>query len=73
MGATGTSRMGLPAVGLLAGSFVAGMIVTDGLNGWFVAKLMLRSAQAAARLSRVMAVASAGSASRPRCLASRRS
>lgn len=60
MGATGTSRMGLPAVGLLAGSFVVGMIVTDGLNGWFVAKLMLRSAQAAARLSRVMAVSIGG-------------
>jgi high-affinity nickel-transport protein len=56
MGATGTSRMGLPAVGLLAVSFVAGMLVTDGLNGWFVAHLMHRSAPAAARLSRVMAV-----------------
>ena len=60
MGATGTSRMGLPAVGLLAGSFVAGMIVTDGLNGWFVAHLMRRSATAAARLSRVMAVSIGG-------------
>ena len=60
MGATGTSRMGLPAVGLLAGSFVAGMIVTDGLNGWFVAHLMHRSAQAAARLSRVMAISIGG-------------
>lgn len=60
MGATGTSRMGLPAVGLLAGSFVAGMIVTDGVNGWFVAHLMQRSAQAAARLSRVMAISIGG-------------
>jgi high-affinity nickel-transport protein len=56
MGATGTSRLGLAAVGLLAGSFVAGMLVTDGLNGWLVAHLMHRSVQAAARLSRVMAV-----------------
>jgi len=60
MGATGTSRMGLPAVGLLAGSFVAGMVVTDGLNGWFVAHLMQRSAHAAARLSRVMATSIGG-------------
>lgn len=60
MGATGTSRMGLPAVGLLAGSFVAGMVVTDGLNGWFVAQLVHRSAPAAARLSRVMAFSIGG-------------
>lgn len=60
MGATGTSRMGQPAVGLLAGSFVAGMIVTDGLNGWFVAHLVHRSARAAARLSRVMAISIGG-------------
>ena len=60
MGATGTSRMGLPAVGLLAGSFVAGMMLTDGLNGWFVAHLMHRSAPAAARLSRVMATSIGG-------------
>ena len=60
MGATGTSKLGMPAVGLLAGSFVAGMLVTDGLNGWFVAHLMHRSAHAAARLSRVMAVSIGG-------------
>jgi high-affinity nickel-transport protein len=60
MGATGTSTLGLPAVGLLAGSFVAGMAVTDGLNGWFVAHLVQRSAHAAAHLSRVMAASIGG-------------
>jgi high-affinity nickel-transport protein len=60
MGAAGTSKLGLPAVGLLAGSFVTGMIVTDGLNGWFVARLMQHSAQAAARVTRIMAIGIGG-------------
>jgi len=56
MAVTGTARQGLVAVGLLAGAFVLGMVLTDGLNGWFVGKLMSRSARGAARASRVMAL-----------------
>jgi high-affinity nickel-transport protein len=56
MAVTGTATRGLSAVGLLAGAFVIGMIVTDGLNGWFVARLMGRQRHGAARASRVMAL-----------------
>src|SRR5471032_912362 len=35
MAATGAASQGLLAVALLAGEFVFGMIVTDGLNGWW--------------------------------------
>jgi high-affinity nickel-transport protein len=34
MAATGVANHSLAAVALLAGAFVVGMIVTDGLNGW---------------------------------------
>jgi high-affinity nickel-transport protein len=60
MAVTGTATRGLLAVALLAGAFVTGMIVTDGLNGWFVASLMARSHQGAARASRVMALSVSG-------------
>lgn len=60
MGATGTAAMGPLAVGLLAGAFVIGMVVTDGLDGWFVARLMDRSRFGAARVSRIMAVSVSG-------------
>jgi len=60
MAVTGTATRGLLAVALLAGAFVIGMIVTDGLNGWFVASLMARSQRGAARASRVMALAVSG-------------
>jgi high-affinity nickel-transport protein len=60
MAVTGTAARGLLAVALLAGAFVIGMIVTDGLNGWFVASLMARSHRGAARASRVMALGVSG-------------
>ena len=57
MAATGAARHGFAAVGLLAGAFVVGMIVTDGLNGWWVARLIQRPGAGAARASRVMCIA----------------
>ena len=57
MAATGVASRGLPAVALLAGAFVLGMIVTDGLNGWWVARLIQRPGAGAAAASRVMCVA----------------
>jgi len=57
MAATGIAHHGLAAVGLLAGAFALGMIVTDGLNGWWVARLVQRPGAGAAAASRVMCVA----------------
>ena len=57
MAATGAASQGLAAVALLAGAFVLGMIVTDGLNGWWVARLLQHPGAGAARASRVMCVA----------------
>ena len=60
MAATGAASQGLAAVALLAGAFVGGMVVTDGLNGWWVARLLQRPGAGAARASRVMCVAISG-------------
>ena len=60
MAVTGTALRGLPAVLALAGAFVAGMLVTDGVNGWWVARLLRRSDRGAARASRIMCVSVAG-------------
>jgi nickel/cobalt transporter (NiCoT) family protein len=60
MAATGAARHGLAAVALLAGAFVVGMIVTDGLNGWWVARLIQRPGAGSARASRVMCIAISG-------------
>ncbi len=57
MAATGIAQQGLASVALLAGAFAAGMIVTDGLNGWWVARLIQRPGAGSARASRVMCVA----------------
>jgi high-affinity nickel-transport protein len=57
MAATGVARHGLAAVALLAGAFAAGMILTDGLNGWWVARLLQRPGAGSARASRVMCIA----------------
>ncbi|MFL6700597.1 MAG: nickel transporter [Vitreoscilla sp.] len=57
MAATGAASQGLAAVALLASAFVVGMILTDGLNGWWVARLIQRSGPGAASASRVMCVA----------------
>jgi high-affinity nickel-transport protein len=37
--------------------FVVGMLVSDGLNGWWISRLLARADQMAARASRVMGVA----------------
>ena len=60
MAATGAASHGLAAVALLAGAFVVGMIVTDGLNGWWVARLIQRPGAGSARASRVMCIAISG-------------
>ncbi len=54
MAATGAASRGLPAVIALTSAFVAGMLLTDGLQGWWVAHLVRRSGRTAAQASRVM-------------------
>ena len=44
----------------LALLFIAGMLLTDGLNGWWIARLLRRSDQTARIASRVMALAVSG-------------
>ena len=56
MAVTGTALRGLPAVIALAAAFVTGMLITDGINGWWVARLLRRSDRTAARASRIMCV-----------------
>jgi high-affinity nickel-transport protein len=60
MAATGMASRNVAVVGLLAGSFAAGMIVTDSLNGWWVARLTQRRGRGSARASRVMCIAVSG-------------
>ena len=60
MAATGIAHHGLVAVALLAGAFAAGMVATDGLNGWWVARLVQRPGAGSAQASRVMCVAVSG-------------
>ena len=57
MAATGIAHHGLAAVASLAGAFAAGMVVTDGLNGWWVARLVQHPGAGAAAASRAMCVA----------------
>jgi high-affinity nickel-transport protein len=56
MAATGTALRGLPAVIALATAFVVGMLITDGINGWWVARLLRPSVRRAARASRIMCI-----------------
>lgn len=49
----------LPAL-LLAGLFIVGMVITDGLNGWFISRLIRRSDRTARVASRVMALSVSG-------------
>ena len=60
MAATGAASHGVAAVALLAGAFAVGMIVTDGVNGWWVARLIQRPGAGSVRASRVMCVAISG-------------
>jgi high-affinity nickel-transport protein len=57
MAATGVTHHGLAAVALLAGAFALGMVATDGLNGWWVARLIQHPGDGAAAASRVMCIA----------------
>lgn len=45
---------------MLGGLFVLGMLVADGLNGWWIARLIVRADQIAAMASRVMSLAVSG-------------
>jgi high-affinity nickel-transport protein len=45
---------------ILASLFVLGMIITDGVNGWFISRLIRRSDETARIASRVMALAVSG-------------
>ena len=49
----------LPALGL-SSLFVLGMTITDGINGWFISRLIQRSERTALLASRIMAFAVAG-------------
>jgi nickel/cobalt transporter (NiCoT) family protein len=54
---TATRYGGWGPAALLAGLFIVGMILTDGLNGWWISRLIRRSDQAAEIASRTMALA----------------
>jgi len=45
---------------LLAGVFIVGMLITDGLNGWWISHLVRRADRATRIASRIMALAVAG-------------
>lgn len=57
---TATRFGGWQAALALAMLFIVGMLVTDGLNGWCIARLIRRSDQTARVASRVMALAVSG-------------
>jgi nickel/cobalt transporter (NiCoT) family protein len=53
----GTRHGGMaPALGL-AMAFIAGMLLTDGINGWWISRLVQRADRAAAVASRTLALA----------------
>jgi high-affinity nickel-transport protein len=58
--ATATQFGGVAHALLLGGLFVLGMLVTDGLNGWWISRLIARADQIAALASRLMGSAVAG-------------
>lgn len=57
---TATQFGGWQSALLLALLFIAGMLLTDGLNGWWISRLVRRSDQTARVASRVMALAVSG-------------
>lgn len=57
---TATQFGGWRSALLLALLFIAGMLLTDGLNGWWISNLVRRSDQSARIASRVMALAVSG-------------
>ena len=56
MAATGTALQGALAAAALALTFILGMLITDGINGMWVARLLQRADARAAVASRVMCV-----------------
>ena len=57
---TATRFGGWQSALLLALLFIGGMLLTDGLNGWWIARLVRRSDQTARIASRAMALAVSG-------------
>lgn len=57
---TATQYGGVAHCVMLGLLFVLGMMVTDGLNGWWIARLIARADQIAALASRIMSVAVSG-------------
>jgi nickel/cobalt transporter (NiCoT) family protein len=55
--AMGGRGLGPSLTMLLAMLFMAGMLVTDGINGWWMARLLARADAVAARAARVMSAA----------------
>lgn len=53
----GTGHGGVGPALALAATFIAGMLLTDGINGWWISKLVQRADKAAAVASRTMALA----------------
>lgn len=58
--ATATQFGGVTRALALGGLFVLGMLATDGLNGWWISRLIARADQIAALASRIMGAAVAG-------------
>lgn len=58
--ATATQFGGLAHAVVLGGLFVLGMLATDGLNGWWISRLIARADEIAALASRIMGAAVAG-------------
>ncbi|MBP6675701.1 MAG: nickel transporter [Vitreoscilla sp.] len=58
--ATATQFGGVTRAMMLALLFVLGMLVTDGLNGWWISRLIARADEIAALASRIMGAAVAG-------------
>ena len=60
MAVSGAAHRSLPEVAGLSCAFAFGMILVDGLNGWWVARLIQNPGQDAVAASRVMCVAVSG-------------
>ncbi len=58
--ATATQYGGLTRALALGALFVLGMLVSDGLNGWWISRLIARADEVAARASRIMGLAVSG-------------
>ena len=59
-GAAATRHGGMLPALMLGTIFLLGMLLTDGLNGWWISRLLARADHVAARASRAMSAAVAG-------------